>query len=214
MSSFLDIPGNHDVFAAPNGSDPFRKWYPEDFPLRYEIPNDVRPIVLLGVDSNQEKTRRYARMIGEPRWLRKGRVDEAQLSNVCAHLEIERHRRAIRVVCLHHPLAEDPSQRGLGRWEEESIRLANRSRVAASLVRSGAHLVIAGHIHRYVSFQNGPENNLPFHTVAGSSAQAGEDCNFVLFDIYESHAEWCTYHFFEGVFKRLEPAKAERLNLP
>jgi hypothetical protein len=172
----------------------------------------VRPIVILGVDSNRGKRRSYAKVIPTP-WRMKGRVDKGQLSRVCARLEAEQDRGTIRVVCIHHPLEGDPATKGLKKRTEESIRLENRDLVTSRLLQSGAHLVIAGHIHRYVAFANGPRNNLPFHMVAGSSTQAGTDCNFVLFDIYENYAEWFCYHLQDGSFLRRETKPSGRLAL-
>lgn len=177
----FDIPGNHDIFSCPP-DDVFKKVDPDSFPIEYEVPGTTSQVVLYGMNSNQG-----ALGLGGPARL-KGRVERAQLDVLCEKLRGGSKAGKIQVVCLHHPLDADPENT----WEDDWVCLEDRDQVRNELLATGAHLVLAGHIHRYARL--GARRQ---HIVAGTATQlkSVSPNNFLVFDLYQSYTSWARYQW-------------------
>jgi 3',5'-cyclic AMP phosphodiesterase CpdA len=122
------VPGNHDI--------------PYSFPARFTRPwrefdriwETTEPVYstdavhLVGVNSVR------------PWRHQSGGVDDAQLARVAERLA-GAPAGALRIVALHHQLVGAP-------WRTRKKPVARRNHVLASLVDSGAELIIGGHIHQ------------------------------------------------------------------
>ena len=62
------------------------------------------------------------------------------LERACEHLALA-PAGALRVVCLHHQLANAP-------WRSRKRPLARRGRVLEQLAEAGAELILSGHVHQ------------------------------------------------------------------
>ncbi|HEV2593217.1 MAG TPA: metallophosphoesterase [Gaiellaceae bacterium] len=122
------VPGNHDIpytFPA-RFTTPWR-----EFERQWETTEPVHAsetLQVVGVNS----VRPYRHQSGG--------VKAAQLERVRARLE-EAAPGALRVVVLHHQLVGAP-------WRTRKRPVAHRSHVLATLVDSGAELILGGHIHQ------------------------------------------------------------------
>jgi 3',5'-cyclic AMP phosphodiesterase CpdA len=124
----LAVPGNHDI--------------PYTFPARFTTPwreferqwETTEPVHATGdlhvVGVNSVRPYRH----------QSGGVRESQLERVRTRLA-EAASGALRVVVMHHQLVGAP-------WRTRKRPVANRSRVLAALVDSGAELILGGHIHQ------------------------------------------------------------------
>lgn len=124
----LAVPGNHDIPLLPPARFT-RPW--TEFERQWETTEPVHSanrLHVVGVNS----VRPWRHQSGG---LRPGAVERAadQLAAAPAG--------ALRVVCLHHQLANAP-------WRTRKRPLARRGRVLAQLAAAGAELVLSGHVHQ------------------------------------------------------------------
>jgi 3',5'-cyclic AMP phosphodiesterase CpdA len=124
----LVVPGNHDI--------------PYTFPARFTRPwaeferhwQTTQPlhaadgVVVVGLNSVR------------PWRHQSGRVTARQLAAVTEHFNLA-PPDALKVAVLHHHVLGAP-------WRSGKKPVADRNAVLASLIRSGAQLVLAGHIHQ------------------------------------------------------------------
>jgi len=122
------VPGNHDI--------------PYTFPARFTRPwrqfdrlwETTEPVYSTGavhlVGVNSVRPWRH----------QSGGIDDAQLARVAERLALA-PAGTLRVVALHHQLIGAP-------WRTRKKPVARRNHVLASLVDSGAELIIGGHIHQ------------------------------------------------------------------
>jgi 3',5'-cyclic AMP phosphodiesterase CpdA len=124
----LAIPGNHDIpYSFPARFT--RPW--AEFERLWETTEPVhRGDGVFAVGLNSVRPWRH----------QSGRVTDAQLARV-ATLFGEAPAGALRIAVLHHHLLGAP-------WRSSKKPVAKRNRVLASLVESGAELILAGHIHQ------------------------------------------------------------------
>jgi 3',5'-cyclic AMP phosphodiesterase CpdA len=122
------VPGNHDIPLWPprRFTQPWR-----EFERQWETTEPVHSaggLHVVGVNS----VRPWKHQSGG---LRAGAVERAaqQLGSASAG--------ALRVVCLHHQLANAP-------WRTRKRPLARRGRVLEQLAAAGAELVLSGHVHQ------------------------------------------------------------------
>jgi 3',5'-cyclic AMP phosphodiesterase CpdA len=122
------VPGNHDIpYTFPARST--RPW--RQFDRLWETTEPVYStgaVHLVGVNSVR------------PWRHQSGGVDDAQLARVAERLALA-PAGTLRVVALHHQLIGAP-------WRTRKKPVARRNHVLASLVDSGAELIIGGHIHQ------------------------------------------------------------------
>lgn len=179
----FDIPGNHDLFGCPLQLELFNKTYPGPFPIEYEVPGTGLRVVVYGMNSNQGEMPGARNGWGARL---KGRVERAQLDELCRLLREGSAAGKIQVVSLHHPLEVDP---GNG-FDDDWVCLEDRDAVRDELLATGAHLVLAGHIHRYARL--GSRNQ---HIVAGTATQRKSKAanNFLVFDIYQNRISLTRY---------------------
>jgi 3',5'-cyclic AMP phosphodiesterase CpdA len=124
----LAVPGNHDIpYTLPARlSRPFA-----EFERHWQT---VEPVfsspALYVVGLNSVRPWRH----------QSGGVSDAQLDRAARRLE-EAPSGALRVVVLHHHLIGAP-------WRTRKLPVARRSHVLSELVRRGAELILAGHIHQ------------------------------------------------------------------
>ena len=124
----LAIPGNHDVpYSFPAR---FTRTF-EEFERHWETTERVfRSAGLHVVGLNSVRAWRH----------QSGGIRESQLARA-RELLAEAPEGALRVVALHHHLIGAP-------WRSRKKPVSRRSHVLASLVDSGAELILAGHIHQ------------------------------------------------------------------
>lgn len=122
------VPGNHDIPLWPprRFTQPWR-----EFERQWETTEPLHSgggLHVVGVNS----VRPWKHQSGG---LRAGAVERAaqQLGSASAG--------ALRVVCLHHQLANAP-------WRTRKRPLARRGRVLEQLAAAGAELVLSGHVHQ------------------------------------------------------------------
>jgi 3',5'-cyclic AMP phosphodiesterase CpdA len=124
----LAVPGNHDIPLLPPGRFT-RPW--REFERQWETTEPVRTadgLHVVGVNS----VRPWRHQSGG---LRPGAIERAT-----ARLR-EAPTGALRVVCLHHQLANAP-------WRTRKRPLARRGRVLEQLAAAGAELILSGHVHQ------------------------------------------------------------------
>jgi 3',5'-cyclic AMP phosphodiesterase CpdA len=127
-SALLVVPGNHDIPLWP----PAR--FARTFAAFERVWGDVQPVFasdtlhLVGLNSVR------------PWRHQSGGLRRSQLAWAAARLA-EAAPGALRVVALHHHMIGAP-------WRTRKKPVAERNRVLASLVDSGAELVLAGHTHQ------------------------------------------------------------------
>jgi 3',5'-cyclic AMP phosphodiesterase CpdA len=124
----LAVPGNHDIPLLPPARFT-RPW--DEFVRQWETAEPVHSedgLHVVGVNS----VRPWRHQSGG---LRAGALDRAaaQLATAPAG--------ALRVVCLHHQLANAP-------WRTRKRPLARRGRVLELLAYAGCELVLSGHVHQ------------------------------------------------------------------
>jgi 3',5'-cyclic AMP phosphodiesterase CpdA len=124
----LAIPGNHDIpYTYPAR---FTRTFAE-FERHWETTEPVfRSPALHVVGLNSVRPWRH----------QSGGISDAQLERTRTLLA-EAPEGALRVVTLHHHLIGPP-------WRSRKKAVSRRSHVLASLVDSGAELILAGHIHQ------------------------------------------------------------------
>jgi 3',5'-cyclic AMP phosphodiesterase CpdA len=124
----LAVPGNHDIPLFPPGRFT-RPW--REFERVWETTEPVHSsdeLLVVGVNS-----------------VRPWRHQSGGLSDAAVGRAEGRLRSAppgaLRVVCLHHQLANAP-------WRTRKRPLARRGRVLARLADAGADVVLSGHVHQ------------------------------------------------------------------
>lgn len=148
------VPGNHDALVR----------VPEEQGLGrlaaftragggWPFVHRVGPAALIGLNSARPTAPLLAR----------GRIGAAQRSRLAAILAAEREAGRIRIVLLHHPVAD-----GAVRWRKA---LADRAALCDVLRREGAELVLHGHARdaRFDAIA-GPQAPIPCLCVPSSSA--------------------------------------------
>lgn len=148
------VPGNHDALVR----------VPEEQGLGrlaaftragdgWPFVHRVGPAALIGLSSARPTAPLLAR----------GRIGAAQRSRLAAILAAEREAGRIRIVLLHHPVAD-----GAVRWRKA---LADRAALCDVLRREGAELVLHGHARdaRFDAIA-GPQAPIPCLCVPSSSA--------------------------------------------
>jgi len=122
------VPGNHDI--------------PYSFPARFTQP--WREFERVWVTTEPVYSTDAVHVVGvnsvRPWRHQSGGVDDAQLARVAERLA-GAPAGALRIVALHHQLVGAP-------WRTRKKPVARRNHVLASLVDSGAELIIGGHIHQ------------------------------------------------------------------
>ncbi len=124
----LAVPGNHDI--------------PYTFPARFTRPWAEFVRLWETTDPVHRGERLHVLGLNSVRpWRHQsGRVTDAQLSAAAAFFA-EAPEAALRIAVLHHHLLGAP-------WRSSKKPVARRNVVLASLVESGAELILAGHIHQ------------------------------------------------------------------
>jgi len=122
------VPGNHDALVAMDareGLDCWSAWtrVRDGWPFVHHRDG----VALIGLNSARPSAPLLAR----------GALGEAQLSRLARILETERAAGRVRVLLLHHPVAEGAVSRRKA--------LADRARLRALLQSHGAELVLHGH---------------------------------------------------------------------
>lgn len=148
------VPGNHDALVPVAPAEGLQRWAPfmqqgEQVPwvARYE------GAAFIGLSS----------AVTTAPLLASGRLGKAQLQRLEAVLEEEGRDGRIRVVMLHHPLADAAVS-----WRKA---LRDRRELRAVLARAGAELVLHGHA-RWARLEPvaGPRGPIPVLCVPSSSA--------------------------------------------
>lgn len=181
--NLFDIPGNHDLWRrrSPKDHDAFTSHYGGSYPRVMPIESANGKVLLYGLDSNRSTLWDHR--------LANGEIPAAAMDSLCEKLREERESGAIQVVCLHHPLLL--RRRGTPRmFGMEVLRLKHRHAAARELVRSGAHIVLAGHVHAQ---QHSHTLGL-IHFIAGSACQIGARPCFWMLDLYTKHMDYVYLH--------------------
>jgi 3',5'-cyclic AMP phosphodiesterase CpdA len=124
----LVVPGNHDIPALPPArfSHPWREF--ERQWLTTEPVFATSALHVVGLNSVR------------PWRHQSGAIRDGQLDDAAARLDAA-EAGALRVVALHHQLVGAP-------WRTRKKPVARRSHVLATLVASGAELIVGGHVHQ------------------------------------------------------------------
>lgn len=124
----LVVPGNHDIPLLP----PARLMHPwREFERVWDTTAPTHrsnSLFVAGVNSVR------------PWRHQSGGLSPDELERACARLG-EASGGALRIVCLHHQLANAP-------WRSRKRPLARRGTVLARLAKAGAELVLSGHVHQ------------------------------------------------------------------
>ncbi|MET0656630.1 MAG: metallophosphoesterase [Steroidobacteraceae bacterium] len=152
------VPGNHDALvrvARADGVDTWRPWTRTDtgWPFIHRRDN----IAFIGLNSALPTAPLLAR----------GSLGAQQLARLESALLAESAAGQIRVVLLHHPIAEHAVSRRKA--------LADRQQLRQVLARSGAELVLHGHARdARLDCVQGPQGPIPCLGVPSSSALPNE----------------------------------------
>jgi len=124
------VPGNHDALVPVTEDEGIGQWRrfgagEGEWPFVHRR----EPLAFIGLDSALPTAPLLAR----------GRIGARQLARLEAVLREQAQAGNIRIVLLHHPLADDAVN-----WRRA---LADRAAVRAVLRRAGAELVLHGHAH-------------------------------------------------------------------
>jgi 3',5'-cyclic AMP phosphodiesterase CpdA len=124
----LAVPGNHDI--------------PYTFPARFTRPWAEFERLWETTEPQHRGERLFVVGLNSVRpWRHQsGRLTDAQLERASAAFS-EAPPGALKIAVLHHHLIGAP-------WRSRKKPVARRNHVLASLVRSGAELILAGHIHQ------------------------------------------------------------------
>ena len=124
----LVVPGNHDIPALPPArfSHPWREF--ERQWLTTEPVFATSALHVVGLNSVR------------PWRHQSGAIRDGQLDDAAARLDAA-EAGALRVVALHHQLVGAP-------WRTRKKPVSRRSHVLATLVASGAELIVGGHVHQ------------------------------------------------------------------
>jgi 3',5'-cyclic AMP phosphodiesterase CpdA len=124
----LAVPGNHDIPLLPPARFT-RPW--QEFERQWETTEPVHSadgLHVVGVNSVRP-------------WRHQSGGLKADAVQRAADRLASAPARALRVVCLHHQLANAP-------WRTRKRPLARRGRVLEQLAAAGAELVLSGHVHQ------------------------------------------------------------------
>ncbi|MEM8822500.1 MAG: metallophosphoesterase [Pseudomonadota bacterium] len=145
------VPGNHDSYVAnPAGLDLWRPWMTGDdgtttFPFR----RDRGPVSFIGLST----------AVPKPPVLATGTLGPDQLARAEPLLQATKDR--IRIVLIHHPVDNAASPRKA---------LTDRTDLQAVLARTGADLVLHGHLHHaHMGLLQGPDRPIPVIGVPSAS---------------------------------------------
>jgi hypothetical protein len=148
------VPGNHDALVRVAEEQGLGRLAPftraaDGWPFVHRVGS----VALIGLSSARPTAPLLAR----------GRIGAAQRSRLAAILAAEREAGRIRIVLLHHPVAD-----GAVRWRKA---LADRAALREVLRREGAELVLHGHARdaRFDAIA-GPQAPIPCLCVPSSSA--------------------------------------------
>lgn len=148
------VPGNHDALVAIDaraGLDCWSAWTRAQGGWPFVHHRDG--VALIGLNSARPSAPLLAR----------GALGETQLSRLAQILESEREAGRLRVLLLHHPVAEGAVSRRKA--------LADRAQLRALLQRHGAELVLHGHARdARLDALPGPHAPIPCLGVPSSSA--------------------------------------------
>ena len=148
------VPGNHDALVAvpaAQGLGLWAGWMGNVQQWPYVVRHDA--VAFIGLCS----------ALPTAPLLASGRLGEAQLARLEAVLREEGQAGRLRVVLLHHPLAD-----GAVRWRKA---LSDRGALRAVLQRAGAELVLHGHARNArLEAVAGPRGPIPVLCVPSSSA--------------------------------------------
>jgi 3',5'-cyclic AMP phosphodiesterase CpdA len=174
-AALFSVPGSHDIWGRgqPKVMNAYNRHFPGKFPIM-KFRTTGRPIVLHGLDST-ENTKWLAR-------LARGRVSHEQLDFVCEWISAAKRDESdpVNIVCMHHPLSDPP-----GKEFNLTMRLDERDAIAKRLAKSGADLVLAGHVHEYYC-ADPKVGDSPGLVVAGSSTQQLSARSFYVLDVYDT----------------------------
>ncbi len=161
------VPGNHDTCSYFSGlrARKYHAHFPGPYPIELEILDSTgHPRVCLwGVNSAQTDRRHHLDSQG---W-----VPPTQLKELYARLRNRMGQKAIKVVCLHHPLSAGRQQVGKNSVEDDPRRLPldGGQEIASKLSHLGTDLVLAGHVHEF--FVQRRTQGMPNQIVAGTATQ-------------------------------------------
>ncbi len=184
----FEVPGNHDLWhrGSPKDHTAFSSHYGGSYPRSTRINSEAGEVIVYGLDSNRSSL--------WPHRLANGEIPAADLASLCEELDRERNSRAIKVVCLHHPLflpIGAPRICGV-----EILRLRSREKIAKLLSDAGAHIVLAGHVHN----QQYSKKFSLLQFVAGSMCQINSRPSFWMLDLYPKCVEYAYFHIPNGEY--------------
>ncbi|MBI3678887.1 MAG: metallophosphoesterase [Acidobacteria bacterium] len=113
----VDIPGNHDLWgtALPGTLGVFLNHYGQRYPLRHWIKSEPKPVCLYGVNSNSSSLLDHA--------LANGAILDEEFLELLRLIAKDKALEPIQIVCLHHPVAEEP-----GKGSSWRLTLEDRTR--------------------------------------------------------------------------------------
>jgi 3',5'-cyclic AMP phosphodiesterase CpdA len=167
------VPGNHDAYVRGSMPDLARVFAPwtkgekhsaETYPYLRVRDN----VALIGVSSG----------VPTPFFIASGRLGQSQLAACEELLEEARSRGLVRVLMIHHPPLNRPSNVARGLTDARDFE--------AMLRRAGAELVIHGHEHRLsVSHLKGSGRLVPVVGVASASVRRGLAQHRAAYNLFE-----------------------------
>jgi 3',5'-cyclic AMP phosphodiesterase CpdA len=155
------VPGNHDAYIAAPHTETAARWAPwmsgDDGAGGFPYLRRRGRVSLIGVST----------AVPTPPFLASGEVGADQAARLADMLAAEGRAGQCRVVLIHHP-----PQAGATRWRTS---LHDAARVRDALARTGAEIVLHGHLHLPMTATlAGPGGqSIPVHGAGSASARGG-----------------------------------------
>lgn len=198
------IPGNHDAYVK--GSLEYAQECWGDYMSGERLDDSAFPyvrrvgnIAIVGCSSS----------VPQPPFVAAGSISAEQSERLAHYLEILDRAGFFRVVLIHHPPVHEYARS----WSK-GLRGAKGFREA--IKKSGAELVLHGHLHKStVNMIEGPNHDVPVVGVAAASADpesGAQPARYNLFKIEKLAARWsCTLTEFG--FQRIGDQIVNRLHM-
>lgn len=174
VESMSVIPGNHDAYVRESLGMMRERWKPWIGEGGFPYVHKRGPVAFVGIST----------AVPSAPFMACGRVGAEQLAALGPLLESLKQEGLFRVVMIHHP-----PQRGVSSWRKG---LHDAQAFRDVIARSGAEVILHGHLHRPVFAEiSGPDGKVPIYGAGSASLY------------HKKHFYSAHYHIFEYKDKSL-----------